>query len=74
MQVLEAVRAAEAALGPIDLAVANAGVATMGERHPAAPQHTRILEAQQLCILRLETCIALFEQVSRALYEWTYRQ
>ncbi|KAK9835197.1 hypothetical protein WJX81_005129 [Elliptochloris bilobata] len=29
-QVLEAVRAAEAALGPIDLAVANAGVAIMG--------------------------------------------
>ena len=37
-QVLEAVRAAEAALGPIDLAVANAGVATMGEQRPEAPQ------------------------------------
>ena len=44
VQVLEAVRAAEAALGPIDLAVANAGVATLGERHPAAPEHAKLLD------------------------------
>ena len=45
VQVLEAVRAAEAALGPIDLAVANAGVATMGEPHPIAPQRGNVSNA-----------------------------
>ena len=57
MQVLEAVSAAEAALGPIDLAVANAGVATMGERHPAAPHHANGIKPQQLCICRLPMCM-----------------
>lgn len=66
MQVLEAVRAAEAALGPIDLAVANAGVATMGGRRPAAPRHAILLKPQQLCICRLEMCIMQVEQTSQA--------
>ncbi len=38
LQVQAAVAAAEAALGPIDMAFANAGVAIMGARPPHAHQ------------------------------------